>query len=212
MQVPFSKLIGVENLKFNLFDFYGPIAGAFTGSVWGLFLVVAMQITNWAFHGFQTDAGTIIRFFPVMLAVLYFARKSSWILIIPGLSMIAFWLHPEGRQVWYYALYWTIPFFMYFLRDRFIFARALGATFVQHGVGSVLWIWVFNMKAQLWIGLIPVVWMERGLMAIGITITYIAFNFLLSLLINKAGIVLPFIKLNPRYSLAPFTKNEHRHI
>jgi hypothetical protein len=200
MQVPFSKLVGAENIRFSLFDFYGPVAGAFIGSFWGILVVIAMQLSNWAFHGFQTDAGTIIRFFPALFAVLYFARKNAWSLFAPGLAMLAFWAHPEGRQAWYFALYWTIPFIMHFLRDRFIFARALGATFTQHSVGGVLWIWAFNMKAEMWAGLIPVVWMERGLMALGIALTYIALNYLMSIVINKAGVSLPFIKLNPKYS------------
>ncbi|MBI5152186.1 hypothetical protein HZA39_01525 [Candidatus Peregrinibacteria bacterium] len=200
MQVPFSNILG-SNIKFNLFDFYGPIAGAFMGSIWGLVLVAAMQFCNWAFHGFSTETSTLIRFFPMLLSVLYFARKTPWILLIPGAAMIAFWIHPEGRQAWYYAFYWIIPFAMYFLRDRFLFARALGATFTAHCVGSVLFLWLLNLKAPMWIGLIPIVWMERGLMAIGITLTYMAFNFLLSVLVNKAGVNLPFVKLNPKYSL-----------
>lgn len=200
MQVPFSRILGVTDIKFNLFDFYGPIAGAFIGSIWGLVLVAIMQVINWAFHGFQTDYATIIRFFPMLLAVLYFARKTPWLLAVPGAAMIAFWIHPEGRQVWYYAFYWIIPFAMYFLRDRFLFARALGATFTAHSVGSVLFLWIFNLKAAIWTSLIPIVWMERGLMAIGITLVYMAFNFLLSVVVNKIGVALPFVKLNSRYS------------
>ena len=63
MQVPFSQLLGAQNLKFSLFDFYGPIAGAFFSSAIGLITVFVMQLINWAWHGFATDAGTIIRFF-----------------------------------------------------------------------------------------------------------------------------------------------------
>lgn len=200
MQVPFSNILGSQ-IKFSLFDFYGPIAGAFMGSIWGLVLVAAMQFCNWTFHGFSTDTATLIRLLPMLLSVIYFARKTPWILLIPGAAMIAFWIHPEGRQAWYYAFYWIIPFAMYFLRDKFIFARALGATFTAHCVGSVLFLWLLNLKAPVWTGLIPIVWMERGLMAIGITLTYMAFNFLFSVLINKAGIALPFVKLNPKYSL-----------
>lgn len=199
MQVPFSNILGSQ-IKFNLFDFYGPIAGAFMGSIWGLLLVAAMQFCNWAFHGFSTDTATLIRFLPMLLSVLYFARKTPFILLVPGAAMIAFWIHPEGRQAWYYAFYWLIPFAMYFLRDKFLFSRALGTTFTAHCVGSVLFLYAFNLKAVVWTGLIPIVWMERGLMAIGITLTYMAFNFLLAVLINKARIELPFVKLNARYT------------
>lgn len=199
MQIPFTKIIG-SNLKFSLFDFYGPIAGAFVGSIWGLVTVGIMQLVNWAFHGFALDASTIIRLFPVLFSVLYFARKSKWMLLVPTICMLAFWAHPEGRGAWYYALYWLIPLFAYFFHEKSILLRALGTTFTAHAVGGSLWIWALNMKAALWIGLIPIVWKERIIMAFGITLTYIAFNYLFSLLEKKYHIQLPFIKLNPKYS------------
>lgn len=198
MQFKFTQIIG-SDLRFSLFDFYGPIAAGFVGSIWGLIAVLGMQITNWIWHGFAIDAATIIRFFPILLAVLYFAKKSKWILPIPVIAMIAFWIHPEGRQAWYYALYWLIPIAMYFLHDKFIFARALGTTFTAHAVGSTLWIWIFNMKASIWISLIPIVWKERGLMAIGITLTFIIFTYLFSL-VNKRINLTDFVKLNSKYS------------
>jgi len=201
MQVPFSKLIGAENLRFSLFDFYGPIAGAFVGSIWGIITVLAMQLVNWAVAGFALDMGTAIRFFPVLFAVLYFAKQTKWTLAVPIIAMLGFWAHPEGRQAWYFALYWLIPTVMYFFHDKFLFARALGATFTQHSVGGLLWIWAFNMKAELWIGLVPIVWKERGLMAIGIMLTYIVFNYCLSAVFKKWNIHLPKVHLNPKWSI-----------
>lgn len=195
MQVPFTKLMGA-NIKFSLFDFYGPIVGSFLGSVFGLTAVLLMQLANWAIHGFAMDAGTIIRFFPMLFAVLYFARKSKWMLLVPAACMVAFWAHPEGRLAWYYALYWLIPVIAYFWHDKFVLARALGTTFTAHAVGGALWIWVFNMKAAVWIGLIPVIWKERGLMAIGITLTYLAFNKLFQVSVNKGWLKLSALKLH----------------
>ncbi len=199
MQFKFTQIIG-SNLKFSLFDFYGPIAGGFLGSVVGMITVLIMQIANWAWHGFAVDAGTMIRFFPMLFAVIYFSKKSKWILLIPIIAMLGFWAHPEGLKAWYYALYWLIPIAMYFLHDKFIFARALGTTFTAHSVGGVLWIWVFNMKAIVWIGLIPVVWKERGLMALGITLTFISFNYILSL-VDKKIQLRHCLKLSPKYSI-----------
>lgn len=199
MQVPFSQIIG-SNLKFSLFDFYGPIAGAFLGSILGFLTVFGMQVANWAWHGFALDTATLIRFLPMLFAVLYFAKKSRWILLVPTVAMIAFWFHPEGRQAWYYALYWLIPIACYFFYDKFIFAKALGTTFTAHSVGSVLFLYTLNLKAIVWTGLIPVVWKERMLMAVGITLTFMLFNYLMSLVENKFHIKLPFVKLNPKYS------------
>ena len=202
MQVPFSQLIGASDIKFSLFDFYGPIAGAFVGSLWGLIAVGLMQITNWAVNGFSMDMGTIIRMLPVLFAVLYFAKKTTkWTLIVPAIAMILFWAHPEGRLAWYYALYWLIPFIAYPFAQKYTIARALGATFTQHSVGGLLWIWAFNMKATLWIGLIPIVWKERLAMTIGITITYVAFNYVISFILQKMHITIPFLSLNPKFSV-----------
>ncbi len=199
MQFKFTQIIG-SSLKFSLFDFYGPIVGGFLGSFIGMITVLAMQVVNWAWQGFATDAATAIRFFPMLFAVLYFSKKSKLTLIAPVIAMFGFWAHPEGLKAWYYALYWLIPVAMYFLHDKFIFARALGTTFTAHAVGSVLWIWIFNMKAAVWISLIPVVWKERGLMALGITLTFIIFNYLLSL-VDKKIELRELVKLNPKYSV-----------
>lgn len=203
MKVPFSQLLGAEGLRFSLFDFYGPIAGGFIGSTLGLATVGLMQLIGWAAKGFPTEIGALIRLLPMLFAVLYFAKRSRWILMVPAVAMIAFWAHPEGRQAWYFALYWLVPMVMYFFHEKFIFARALGSAFTAHGVGGALWIWGFNMKATIWLSLVPIVWKERMLMAGGITLTYILFNFIMSLVLKKTRIKLPFVKLNPKYTIGP---------
>lgn len=200
MQVPFSQLLGAENVKFSLFDFYGPIVGGFVGSPLGLITMAAMQLFGWAFKGFPTETAALIRLLPMLFAVLYFAKPTKWTLLIPLTAMLAFWAHPEGRQAWVFALYWTIPLLAFAYHEKFLFARALGATFTAHSVGGALWIWGFNMKAAIWIGLIPIVWKERVLMAVGIVVTYIAFNYLMNLLQEKTNIKIPFVHINPKYT------------
>ncbi|OGH87515.1 MAG: hypothetical protein A3J93_03225 [Candidatus Magasanikbacteria bacterium RIFOXYC2_FULL_42_28] len=192
MQIPFTKMVGV-NLKFTLFDFYGPVMGAFLGSIWGVLVVLVMQLVNWAIHGFDASAGTLIRLFPMLFATLYFAKKSRAILLVPAVAMIGFWATPEGREAWYYALYWLIPMVAYFWHDKFVIARALGATFTAHAVGGVLFAYIIKLPAVAWIGLIPVVWKERGLMAIGIMLTYLAGKKLLELATKKWALELPEI-------------------
>ncbi len=201
MQVPFSQLVGAENLKFSLFDFFGPIAGAFIG-LWGLAVVAIMQLVNWGINGFATELTSLIRLLPVLFAVLYFTKTyRKWTLIAPALAMIAFWAHPEGRGAWYFALYWTIPFIAYLFSDRFIFARALGATFTQHSVGGALWLWSTGMKSTIWLSLIPIVWRERFLMAIGITLTYILANYVLSIVREKTNWKLSFAEINKKFAI-----------
>lgn len=190
MQIPFTALVGAQ-AHFTLFDFFGPIAGSFFGSLPGLATVFIMQLINWAFQGFHTDAATLIRILPTLAAVLYFAKKSRWQIVLPAICIAAFIIHPEGRGAAIFTLYWLIPIATYFVYDKWIFARALGATFTAHAVGGALWIWAFNMKSAIWISLIPVVWKERGLMALGITLAYLIFKKIFSLLAERGYIKLP---------------------
>src|SRR3989344_7472875 len=157
LQIPVTQVMG-SKVKFTVYDAFAPVAGSFIGSLPGVIAVFLMQLFNFLIHGAQIqDAGTIIRFFPMLFAAIYFARKGKINLIIPLLAIIAFVAHPIGRTVWYFSLFWLIPIAAHFFRDRFLFLRALGATFSAHAVGGALWIWVFTLPASAWNALIPIV-------------------------------------------------------
>src|SRR3989338_3247734 len=170
LQVPVATLVG-SKAKFSLFDAFGPIAAAFIGTVPGLVAVFLMQLGNFVAHGADIlDAGTIIRFFPMLFAAVYFARKSRFDWIVPVLAIIAFNLHPIGRSAWVYSLFWLIPIFAHFGRHNSLFVRSLGATFTAHAVGGALWVWTFGLSKAIWLSLIPVVAVERFLFAVGISV------------------------------------------
>jgi hypothetical protein len=78
------------------------------------------------------------------------------------------------------------------LRDRFLLARALGATFSAHAVGGAAWIWTFSLPAAVWNSLIPVVVAERLLFALGIAASYVLVNNLLYVLEQKRVLKLGF--------------------
>src|SRR3989338_6443195 len=59
-----------------------------------------------------------LRFLPLIVGVWFFAKKEGRLLVLPALSIIAFNLHPVGRTVWFYSLFWTIPFLMWQFRER----------------------------------------------------------------------------------------------
>lgn len=198
LQIPVAQIEG-SKAKFMVYDAFAPIAGAFIGTLPGVVAVFLMQFVNFLAHGTVIeDVGTIIRFLPMLFAVLYFSRKGVFNLVIPVLAIIAFIAHPIGWTVWYYTLFWTIPIIAYFFRDRFIFARALGATFTAHAVGGALWIWAFALPAKVWISLIPIVAMERGFFAIGICVSFVLVNNLLAFLEKKHILNLGF-KIDHRY-------------
>src|SRR3990167_11265596 len=182
LRIPFTQLVG-SNVRFTLFDFFAPTAGAFLGTGFGVLAVFIMQAVNVLING--ADKGAVIRLFPILFAVLFFSlsskkQKNRLILAVPLLSIIAFNLHPIGRTVWFYSLYWLIPFLMWPLSGKSLAARALGSTFTAHAVGGAVWIWVFNLPAPVWISLIPVVALERGIFALGIVISFVLVNNLLA--------------------------------
>lgn len=185
LQIPISGLAG-SRVKFTLFDLFAPVSGAFLGTPIGIIAVFLMQIANLAFHGFANfDKGTIIRLFPILFSVWFFSKKDRNLLILPAIAIISFNLNPIGRSVWYYSLFWIIPFVAYPLSQKSLIARSLTATFIAHSVGGAIWIWVFQMPAAVWAGLIPVVIMERAIMTLGISANYVLMNNVLAYLSSK---------------------------
>ena len=207
LQIPVAQLAG-SKVKFTIYDALAPVAGSFIGSIPGVIAVFFVQFFNFLVRGAQIkDAGTIIRFFPMLFAVLYFARKGKINLIVPLLAIAAFIAHPIGRTVWYFSLFWLIPIAAHFFRDQLLLARALGATFTAHAVGGALWIWVFALPAPAWNSLIPIVIAERLLFTLGICGSFILVNNLLGFLEKKQLLNLGFY-IDPKY-LAPVLRSEH---
>jgi len=209
LQIPVTQLEG-SKVKFMVYDAFAPVAGAFIGSLPGAVAVFFMQFVNFLAHGAVVeDIGTIIRFLPMLFAVLYFARQGKMNLVIPLLAILAFVIHPIGRTVWYFALFWTIPIIAYFFQERFLLARALGATFTAHAVGGALWIWAFNLPGVVWISLIPIVILERTFFALGICASFVLVNNILAFLEKKHILNLGFI-INQKYLLGALRHEEVR--
>lgn len=206
LQIPISIIKG-SRVPFTLFDLFAPIAGAFLGVPLAILSVIGMQAANLGFHGFSgVNAASpltlvaTLRFLPMIVGVWFFAKKEGKLLVIPALSIIVFNLHPIGRTVWFYSLFWTIPFILWPLRDRFLLARALSSTFAAHSVGGAVWIWAFNLPANVWISLIPVVIMERSIFALGISAFYILMNNVLGYLSSRK-LIPKSIVVDKRYLL-----------
>ncbi|MBI2330284.1 hypothetical protein HYU94_02760 [Candidatus Daviesbacteria bacterium] len=181
LQIPFNKIMG-SNVSFTLFDFFAPIAGGFLGPVFGIASVLGVEVANMLIKQTPWTTGSIIRLFPLASKKKF---EGKWLLAIPILAIIAFVIHPIGRQVPHYALmFWIIPVIAYFKRSN-LFIRSLGATFTAHAVGGAAWIWAFNLPAAVWNGLIPVVITERLLFATGIAASYIVVKYTLSFLASK---------------------------
>ena len=199
LQMPINNLAG-SGAKFTLFDLFAPISGAFLGSWVGIAAVFFMQVANLVFHGFSNfDKGTIIRLFPILFGVWFFSKRSGNFLVIPAIAIILFNLNPVGRSVWYYSLFWTIPFLVYPVVKKSLVARSLASTFIAHSVGGAVWIWTFNLPAQVWTGLVPITALERSIMTLGICASYILVNNLVAVVAKKSKLL--NLSLDKKYLL-----------
>ncbi len=190
-RINFSQLVGASNQYFTFFQFIGPIAGAFLGPVIGIASVFFAELLDFAIAGKAIELLNILRLLPMLFATFYFAgflkksKKADASIATPLICIAIFILHPVGREAWYYSLFWTIPIIAKIFSKR-LFLRSLGATFTAHAIGGAIWVWTVKMTAQQWTALIPITAMERIAFAIGISVSFIAFNNLLSFVEAKA--------------------------
>lgn len=196
-KIPIFNIIG-SNQKFTFFDFLGPTTGLIIGSIPGALSVFFVKLVSVILNNQSFDLTTIIRFFPMMAAAIYFGTRSKKILVVPIICILLFIIHPIGRQVWYFSAFWFIPLVAFFKKDRLIF-KSLGSTFTAHGIGSVAFLYAFNLKASIWIGLIPVVWMERLLFTGGIWLSYLVMNTVLDKVVKRLRIKYLSPLVNPKY-------------
>lgn len=184
LQVPINVLAGAK-VKFTLFDLLAPVAGSFAGTFYGITAVLIGQVVNIFLHGGNFEKAAIIRLFPTLFAVWFFSKKDRRQLLIPLIAIISFNLNEVGRSVWFYSLFWLVPYMVWPIRERFLIARSLGATMTAHAVGGAIWIWAFSLPASVWISLIPIVIVERSIFALGISANYILFNNIMAFLGSK---------------------------
>ncbi len=195
LQIQLSPIVEGKGRAFTLFEFLGPTCGMFLNSLWGALVVFSIKFFNALWHG-KFTLPVIIGFFTLPLGALYFGLEKNktlnkLILIVPILAILLFVLHPEGRKAWFFSIFWLIPIFAYFKKERLIF-NSLGSTFLAHSIGSVAFLYAFNIPAPVWIALIPVVIIERGCFALGIWASYLLLNNLFEIISQK--IKLPILK------------------
>ena len=212
--INFSPLVGAENQFFTLYQFFGPTAGAFLGPIFGGISVLIAQVADFFIVGKEWSLISLLRFLPMLFAVYYFGyfkRKDKMSgtvvsVIVPLICIALFILHPVGREVWFFSLYWLIPVLAKILPEKVpgsLLFRSYGATFAAHAVGGAIWIWTVPMPASAWISLIPIVAYERALFGLGIAGSYVVFNSVLDYVIKKWGLKVPtkVLMLDKKYTL-----------
>lgn len=196
-QISISRIIGSDQ-NFTLFELLGPIGGMFLGPIMGAASAFIVRVVDVIIFHQQLNILTIIRFLPMALAAAFFGLKTKKAAIIFPICITLFLLNPIGRQAWMYSLIWLIPFFATLGKKRLIL-NSLGATFTAHAVGSVIFLYTFGLTPTIWISLIPVVFIERGLFTIGIWTSCLVFNTLLDKL----------TALKPTRFLKPLVKQDY---
>ncbi len=193
-QVSVSQIIG-STQKFTLFELLGPIGGMFLGPILGALSAFVVRALDIIFTHQSLDLLTIIRFLPAICAAVYFGLKNKYTAIVFPICIALFLINPIGRQAWMYSAIWLIPFVATFFKKKLIL-NSLGATFTAHAVGSVIFLYTFGLTPAIWIGLIPVVFIERGFFTAGIWASCLAFNFILDKLTSFkfASALKPFVK------------------
>lgn len=185
-----SPILGTDS-KISLSTMFGPILSSVLGFQFGLGTVLLSQAFGTAIglYNMESFIDTLV-FVPILASSVYFARSLKGdrrMMVLPLLCMLAFNLNPIGRQVWYYSLFWTIPMLTVGFSQQIrrlvkrneiaIYLYSLGTTFVDHGVGSVMYLWAFNIPAEMWIAAIPLTIAERLIIAAGIDFMYHAVKY-----------------------------------
>lgn len=182
-----SFIVGSYTALFSATSIVVPLSGAFGGvlgtlAVCGLGLSLKLIISG--FISFKYLAYHV----PGLFAALYWSSRSSLIrFFVPLVCMAAFIAHPIGGQAWYYSLYWLIPLALYFIKQNNIFLTALGSTLVAHAVGSVIWLYADPMTPELWLALIPLVFIERMVFASGMVVAHAAISTIMQYMAKKSA-------------------------
>lgn len=182
--INFTKIEN-SNTYFTIYDFFAPAASGIIGLPLALISLVIVKVTNFALTGAELQLFDLVRFFTPFAALIYFNKKRNLNLVFPVLAIVGFLAHPIGRQAWVYTLLWVIPIICHFFYDKFSYVRALGATFSQHAIGGLFFIYLIPTSPEFWTTLMPVVINERIIMAMGILTFFILIKETLKNLSNE---------------------------
>ncbi len=163
--LPFNLIIGSLHATFSWSSMFAPVVA----SNYGLGFVSLFFISKKLFSLSCVGLGLFaLHRLPLFFSARAFQKREIFTsFFVPAVCMALFSCHDVGRQVWCYSWYWFIPMVLFFVNTS-PWSRALSASFVAHAVGSVVWLYTALIPAQVWLALIPVVIVERLLIAGGI--------------------------------------------
>jgi hypothetical protein len=201
-----AYVVGADEQSFSMFQFVGPVGAGLVNPLLGVAAVLLVEgVDKLLLNEFTFSTFSVLRFLPMLAAAYYFgaaAKKGGgrrFGIAIPLLGMVLFWAHPVGAEAWAYPLLWAIPIAAAFVSERHVFLRSLGATFQAHVVGSVAFLYAIGMPAEAWWALIPIVLIERGIFAAGISITFVSLQSLLEFVAQMLKWDMGFINVEGKF-------------
>lgn len=161
-----SYIIGSYTALFSASSFMPGVVGVY-GGLAGSGLVLALGLVMRSYFGLLSFK-ILAYHIPSFFAAASWAN-SHWSIrvFVPAICMVLFVVHPVGFYAAPYALYWLIPIYLHYSVSKNLFSTALASTFIAHAVGSVIWLYTVPMTTAAWLALIPIVLLERLLIAAG---------------------------------------------
>jgi hypothetical protein len=180
--ITLNKVWGANGQTFTLFEFIAPLPAAFLGPLEGIAVVLIAKGFSIVFSSAPFDYITFLRIIPALFGAYIFSKfKENKFSIFQNCLIVLsaiflFVIHPIGQKAWLYSMLWLIPLILNLIPSKNLFFRSLSATFTQHAVGGVIWIYfVSAANPEFWLSLIPITLLERLIFA-----TVISFSYLFS--------------------------------
>jgi hypothetical protein len=168
--LPFNLIVGSMHCAFSWSSMIAPVIAEQFGLGWVSLLCISKKLFSLKLLSFYGIIGFACHRLPLFFSSRAFQKKEiATSIVLPAICMILFSYHEVGRVAWVYSLYWIIPMALFFVSDS-LWSRALSASFVAHAVGSIVWLYTASIPACVWMGLMPIVLVERLLIAGGILV------------------------------------------
>ncbi|MDW8033770.1 MAG: hypothetical protein RMI79_02285 [Nitrososphaerota archaeon] len=208
-KIKFWPIFGTES-SFSFGAIFGPVIPRFLNVYWGASAIMLSRILGFAIGYYKMgDISNLAKFLaswltfvPIIASGIYFAKVfkgDKRLIVIPLLSILMFLLHPIGREVWYYSLFWTLPIIIAFLKPRIdslirnhvvqVYVYSVGSSFTDHAIGSILYLYLSNIPSWAWIQAIPFTPVERAIFAAGITFFYFVIRISLMIMQKVSALV-----------------------
>lgn len=185
-KVKFGPILGTK-MKFSLSVFFGPTLAKILGIGFGTLSIIFTHIIGLIAGIYKIKTESAFVFLPIIFAGIYFSRifkNDKKLIIIPLVCILLFILNPIGRTVWFYSGFWLIPIVISLFKEKIdkvlkfslfkTYGYSLGAAFVDHAIGSVVYLYLFQIPANFWVEAIPMTMIERLMIAAGIELCYFA--------------------------------------